>query len=206
MLQHKVSSFIRLGQNEVFDRDYYITHTNKRRFPIQVILLILLPFVGFFLVLYYSLSAVAPPDGVILLGLGGFLLPGAILLLYFGLRQLKISHGYAAITSERVIYYEFNEHPAENYQHVKTLHLKDITGVIFIIRRTLFTQSFSMVFWTEKKGISVGARGFLGFLRGCAGFTTLEPGPDALQFIQDMSGEIAARRFLPQSGSSAPSL
>lgn len=108
MLQHKVSSFIRLGQNEVFERDYYITHTNKKRFPIQIILLILLPVVCFLLANLFFLSTVADRSSFILLNFACFLLPGMVLILYFGLRQLRISHGYAAITSERVIYYEFN--------------------------------------------------------------------------------------------------
>ena len=31
--QQKVSSFLRLGPREVFERDYYITHTTRRRLP-----------------------------------------------------------------------------------------------------------------------------------------------------------------------------
>ena len=95
---------------------------------------------------------------LIFLGLVFYLVPGIILLIYFGFRRLKISHGYAAITNERLVYYEFNEHPAENYQRVTTLHLGSITAIEFLVRRTFFTNSFQMTFFTEKAGLRVGAK------------------------------------------------
>ena len=175
--EHRVSSFIRLSPDETFERDYYIAHTSLKRFPARVITLILL-------------------------GLVLYIVPGIILLLYFAFKRLKISHGYAAITNERVIYYEFNEHPEENYQSVKTLHLRDITAAEFLIRRTVITRSFNMTFFTEKAGLAVGAKGFIGLFTMFGKTTVLEPGPDALQFMQEMTGTLAARRFLPASASS----
>jgi hypothetical protein len=42
-------------------------------------------------------------------------------------------------------------------------------------------------------------RRLLGLLAICAGAKHLEPGPDALEFIQRMSGEIAQYKFQPES-------
>jgi hypothetical protein len=173
---NKVSSFVRFEEHESLERDYYIAHTSLKRFNSQAVLAIIM---GFFV----------------------YIIPGIILLLYFALRRLKISHGYAAVTNRRVIYYEFNDHPEENYQHIRSLHLEDITGIQLRIDRSLLRKSFAMIVWTEKKAIQVGAMGFLGIFRFFGSTKTLEPGPDALQFVQDVSGHIAARRFAPDSDS-----
>ena len=172
----KITSFVRLDQGETIEREYYITHTSKVRFGTRAITLIVA-------------------------GLIFWIIPGVILIIYFALRQLKVSHGYAAVTPNRIIYYEYNDHPEESYQHIRSLHLEDITGVQLRTDRMWFSKSFQLVIWTEKKAMAVGAKGLKGWLRIFAGEDILEPGPDALQFVQDVSGMIVARRFAPESAS-----
>lgn len=176
--QQSISSFVRLDHGEVFDRDYYISHTNRKRFPAQAI-------------------------ASIAIGFCIYCFPGIILLLYFALRTLKISHGYACVTNKRVIYYEYNSHPEENYHAIRSLHLDDLTGMNFQIERTLISNSFHMILWSSKRAIVVGAKGMLGLFNVFGSQKTLEPGPDALEFIRDMSGAIAARKFNPEFSSSA---
>ena len=165
-----VSSFVRLAQGEMFGDTYYIAHTSKNRFPVQAIL-------------------------VIILGLCSFVFPGIILVLYFAFRRQKISHGYACTTNKRIIYYQFNSHPEENYQAVHTLHLSDLTSVQFKIEQSILSKSFHMLAYSSKTGIQVGASGLSGIFSWFNSSTQMEPGPDAFEFIQVMSGEIAAKKI-----------
>jgi hypothetical protein len=197
----KLSSFVRLDASEAFDRDYYITHSSKRRFTL-VRLVILAAIALPCLALGVSLMTVrfeGPLPAI--LGLAIIVIPFSLAFLYFLFRGLKISHGYAAITNRRILYYEFNNHPAENYQHVKSLHLDDVTGIDFLVERTWFSKSLYMVIYTSKKGLVVGAKSFLGWFNFFGSEKVLEPGPDALEFIQHMTGAIAARQLQLTTGS-----
>lgn len=165
-----IPSFVRIADNESFEREYYIAHTNRKRFNVKAIFLIVAGFCC-------------------------LVVPGIVLLAYFGFRRLKVSHGYACVTSKRVVYYEFNEHPEENYRLVRSVHVDDLTSISFRISRTMVSKSFYMVLWTTRRGMVVGAAGLLGRLNLFGDEQTLEPGPDALDFVRDMSGAIAARKF-----------
>lgn len=168
--QSTIPSFIQFREGENFDREFYIAHTTLKRFPLGVIMLILV-------------------------GLAAYVVPGVILIVYFALRKKKISHGYAAITDKRVIYYEFNSHPAVNYQHMRSLHVEEITGMQFRIDHKFWRKSFWMRLQTDEVAMLVGARGYLSLLKGRGSTKILEPGPDSVEFIQVMSGEVAARKF-----------
>jgi hypothetical protein len=188
----KLSSFVRFEDQETFERDYYLAHTNRRRFRWRSIVLLLL-MLAFMLFLTAGLIF----GGFHWLPLAIILATGLIwliLVIYLSVRRLKISYGYAALTTRRLIYYEFNDHPEENYQHVVTAHLDDLTGVELRTSWSLFTRSFSMDVYTAQRAIRIGARGLVGLLNIFGKRTILEPGPDAVQFIQDMTGTIAARK------------
>ena len=165
----RLSSFVKLHEGESFERDYYITHTNKRRFTVSAIALILFGFTA--------------------------IIPGIILLIYFAVRPLKISHGFATLTNRRIIYYEYNTHSEQNYQCVKSVYLEDVTAVSAHIVRTLFRNSFVFAVYTESKGLAVGATGLVSIFNWFGNERTLEPGPEALEFIQLVTGRIADRRL-----------
>jgi hypothetical protein len=76
-----------------------------------------------------------------------------------------------------------------------------LTGVTFQIERTWFSNSFHMILWSSKKAIVVGAKGMLGLFNMFGSEKSLEPGPDALEFVRDMSGAIASRKFNPEFSS-----
>ena len=170
-----ISSFVKFAQDEVFDREYFVAHTTLKRFPAGTIIMIVL--------------------GLILI------VPGLILLAYHSLRRLKISRGYAAVTNKRVLYYEYNDHPAVNYQHVRSLHVDQVTGMDFRVQRTFWMKSFYMTLYTENAGIQVGARSYINLLKSLGSHQMLEPGPDSLEFIQVMSGRVSSSKFSPASGS-----
>jgi len=174
--KESISSFVSFQEGESIQREYYVAHTTLKRFGSRTILFILL-------------------------GLSMLIVPGVILIIYFSVRRLKISYGHASITDKRVIYYEYNAHPHENYRYLSSLHLADITGLYFRIDQSLFKKSFVMSIYTEKKGMHVGAEGFLGFLRLFGKQNRLEPGPDAVKFVQEISGLIAGRKFGAAGGS-----
>jgi hypothetical protein len=178
MINHpSISSFVKFAQDEAFEREYFIAHSTLKRFPAGVILMIL--------------------GGLV------FIVPGLILLVYFSVRRLKISRGYAAVTNKRVLYYEYNDHPAVNYQHVRSLHVDQVTGMDFRVQRTFWKKSFYMVLYTEQAGIQVGARSYINLLKSLGSQHQLEPGPESLEFIQVMSGRVSASKFSPTSGSGA---
>jgi hypothetical protein len=131
---------------------------------------------------------------------------GLIILLYLCFRKLRISYGYATITNRRVVYYEFNEHVAENYHYVKSIYLADITALQFRIERTWFRKSFYMSVFTEFKALAVGGEKWLGLLSLFGKSDHLEPGPEALAFIQHVGGQIAAYQLRPPSGSKVGSI
>ena len=79
--------------------------------------------------------------------------------------------------------------PYKDSRHWKILRTK------FRTERTLFSKSFYMILWSSKKAVVVGAKGWLGMFNIFGSELQLEPGPDALEFIRDMSGAIAARKF-----------
>jgi len=204
--EQAIPEFIRFESDEQFDRDYYITHTSKRRFPFPVLTLCgtLLGFPLLMTLVILTRPGVRFGNAMPVLLLS--FIPGILTTLYFALRRLKITHGHAAVTNRRVIYYEYNDHPEENFHRVESLHLADITGVRFFIDQTWIRRTFVMVFWTERKGLAVGAtglRGFFSFLQGAS--KLLEPGPDALSFLQTMSGQIAARQHSPSGSRLSPS-
>lgn len=175
---NRISSFIQFDPREKFEREYFIAHTSMKRFRLPNIL-------------------------AILVGLLFFLIPGLILLVYFSFRKLKISYGYATITNKRILYYEYNPHEAENYHAVKSLYLADVTAAQFRVERTWLRKSFYMAMFAEFKALAVGGESWLGFLGilGKSGY--LEPGPDALEFIQYVSGQVALRKFQPEWSSQA---
>ena len=168
-MSNQIASFVRLDSGEKINREYYITHSSKRRFSVGMILLVLVSLIP-------------------------FVVPGLALFIYFAVRRLRISHGYACSTNKRVIYYEFNDHPEENYHSIDSVHLEDVTAMHFKITRTLMGKSFDMTLWTTKSGLTVGATSTTGILKYFIGQSGLEPGPEALEFVQDMSGEIAERK------------
>jgi hypothetical protein len=98
----------------------------------------------------------------------------------------------AATTSQRT------EIPAVNYHFVKSLYLSDITAAQFKVERTFFRKSFLMALYTEFKALAVGGKSSQGILKIFSKSQHLEPGPDALEFVQAMSGQIAHRQFEPQ--------
>src|SRR5262249_36059895 len=116
----------------------------------------------------------------------------------FLFRKPRVSYGYATLTNKRIIYYEYNAHPAINYHYVKSLYLSDITAARFNVDRTFFRKSFLMALYTEFKALAVGGKGWQGIFKIFSKSEPLEPGPDALEFVQAMSGQIAHRQFEPQ--------
>jgi len=169
---NQIASFIRLEHGEAIGREFYVVHSSTKRFSVGAIVAII-----FGCVLY--------------------LVPGIILAFYFRLRRIKVTHGYACITNKRIIYYEFNDHPQENFHSLNTVHLKDLSTIQFKIEQTLFAKSFDMKLSTSKAGLVVGAVGAKGIFKYLNNNVQLEPGPDALEFVQIMSGEIAARKRIP---------
>lgn len=171
-----ISSFVTFAQDEVFEREYFVAHTTMKRFPAGTIF-------------------------IIIVGLFMLVVPGLILIAYHSLRRLKVSRGYAAVTNKRVLYYEYNDHPAVNYQHVRSLHVDQVTGMDFRVMRTFWMKSFYMILYTEQAGIQVGAKSYINLLKSLGSQKILEPGPESLEFIQVMSGRVSASKFSPVSGS-----
>ncbi|HEV2970749.1 MAG TPA: hypothetical protein VGY55_12330 [Pirellulales bacterium] len=193
----RISSFIQFDPQETFEREFFITHSSLKRFrasAIALILVALLWFGGAGLVVLTT--AEEKSIGIIFFVLS--LLPAILLFLYYFLRKPRVSYGYATLTNKRMIYYEYNSHEAVNYHFVKSLYLSDITAAQFSVQRSLFRKSFLMALFTEFKALTVGAQSWLSWLKIFGKETHLEPGPDALEFIQTMSGQIALRQFDPQ--------
>lgn len=195
----RISSFVQLDGAERFDREFFITHTTLRRFSIGMIVA-LLWWLGVVAALVWLPFEEEAPRIIALLIV---VLPGLIAILYFSLRSLRISYGYATVTNRRVLYYEFNNHPAENYHFVKSLYLSDITAVRFQIEQGLLRKSFAMTLFTESAALAVGATKRTGWLKWLSRANRLEPGPDALEFIQYLSGQIALGQFQGESASKA---
>jgi hypothetical protein len=195
----RISSFIQFDPQETFEREYFISHTSLKRFRLGAIVAIMLPLVFPTLpaCIAWSLSLHSDkPVWAIITALS--LIPPIGLFLYFLRRKQRVSYGYATLTNKRLIYYEYNSHPAVNYHFVKTLYLSDITAAQFKVERTFFRKSFLMALYTEFKALAVGGKSWQGFLKIFSKSEHLEPGPDALEFVQIMSGQIAHRQFEPQ--------
>ncbi len=198
---NRISSFIQFDPQETFEREYFVAHTSLRRFRAWSIAWIVSPLLILTLPLYIAWS-LADRDsdraiGAIVTVLS--LIPSVVLFLYFLLRQPRVSYGYATLTNKRIIYYEYNPHPAVNYHFVKSLYLSDVTAAQFYVERTVFRKSFLMALYTEFKALGVGgSKGWRGFRKLFSKSEHLEPGPDALEFVQTMSGQIAHRQFEPQ--------
>jgi hypothetical protein len=196
----RISSFIQFDPQESFEREYFISHTSLKRYRAAVIIAIVAPLVVLTLPIYIAWS-LADRDSNKAVGAALTvisLIPSAGLFLYFMLRKLRISYGYATLTNKRIIYYEYNVHPAVNYHFVKSLYLSDITAAQFNVERTFFRKSFLMALYTEFKALAVGGKSWQGILKIFSKSQHLEPGPDALEFVQAMSGQIAHRQFEPQ--------
>jgi hypothetical protein len=198
---NRISSFIQFDPQETFEREYFVAHTSLKRFRAGIIAIILVPMVVLTLPVYLA-SSLADRDSD--RAIGTFLtvislLPSAALFLYFFFRKPRVSYGYATLTNKRIIYYEYNAHPAVNYHYVKSLYLSDITAAQFYVERTVFRKSFLMALYTEFKALAVGgSKGWRGIRKLFSKSEHLEPGPDALEFVQAMSGQIAHRQFEPQ--------
>jgi hypothetical protein len=197
---NRISSFIQFDPQETFEREYFVSHTSLKRFRAGTIAIILVPMVMLTLPIYMA-SSLSDRDSD--RAIGTFLtvislLPSLGLFLYFMFRKPRVSYGYATLTNKRIIYYEYNAHPAVNYHYVKSLYLSDITAAQFKVERTFFRKSFLMALYTEFKALAVGGKSWQGFLKIFSKSQHLEPGPDALEFVQAMSGQIAHRQFEPQ--------
>ncbi len=196
----RISSFIQFDPQETFDREYFISHTSLKRFRAGAIAAIVAPLIVLTLPVYIAWSMqerdADKAVGAILTVI--FLIPSAVVFLYFLHRKPRISYGYATLTNKRIIYYEYNAHPAVNYHFVKSLYLSDITAAQFKVERTFFRKSFLMALYTEFKALAVGGKSWQGILKIFSKSQHLEPGPDALEFVQAMSGQIAHRQFEPQ--------
>ena len=198
---NRISSFIQFDPQETFEREYFVAHTSLKRYRAAVIVAIVVPLVVLTLPIYIAWSlADRDSDKAVGAALTVIsLIPSAGLFLYFMLRKLRISYGYATLTNKRIIYYEYNVHPAVNYHFVKSLYLSDITAAQFYVERTVFRKSFLMALYTEFKALAVGgSKGWRGIRKLFSKSEHLEPGPDALEFVQAMSGQIAHRQFEPQ--------
>jgi uncharacterized membrane protein YeaQ/YmgE (transglycosylase-associated protein family) len=197
-----ISSFVRMDPNERFEREYFIAHSTMKRFRLwQLNLIALVFFLGFLLgMVATEVLRFRPREGP-MIGIVIGLVAAALMVAYLCLRKLKISYGYATVTDRRLLYYEYSDHEAVNYHFVKSLYLADITAVQFRIERSLFRKAFGMAAFTEFKALGIGAESKQGWLSIFNLEKRLEPGPDALEFIQQVSGEIAARKFSPESGS-----
>ena len=188
-----ISSFVQMQGSERFDREFFITHSSLHRFSFRMIL------AGCVWLMILGFAASAPDNvGERLVLLLIVATPGLIFVAYYSLRKLRVSYGYATVTNRRVLYYEFNAHPAENYHAVKSLYLSDITAMRFRVERGLLKRSFVMILYTESQAMSVGAIGWLGWLKLLGRSNRLEPGPEALEFIQHLSGHIAVGQFQPE--------
>ena len=197
---NRISSFIQFDPQETFEREYLVSHTSLKRFSARAIVVILLVFVWLALPAWIWWMHAGPEgeQAAASVALVLSLIPSAGVFLYFLLRKLRISYGYATLTNKRIIYYEYNSHPAVNYHFVKSLYLSDITAAQFKVERTFFRKSFLMALYTEFKALAVGGKGWQGIFKIFSKSEHLEPGPDALEFVQTMSGQIAHRQFEPQ--------
>jgi hypothetical protein len=210
-----VSRFLRFGEGEVRGREYYICRANYRRYPARVILVIAMVTIvlgagGYFL----------GRTGQTAAGLVVFALPEVLMLLYFALRRLKTTHGFAAATGDRLLYYQYNEHPTINYHSVQQVHIRDISAIRLYVEKTWLTHEFVLTVWTPSAAaLEVGATKHGGgaarlfrfpwifvtwlflpvwLMLRVGGFffagRSLEPGPDADEFAQQISTLIAQRR------------
>ncbi len=198
---NRISSFIQFDPQESFEREYFIAHTSMRRFRLATIGSILLWTAVCSVLLFVLIMLVVREDPNPFILLVSLLVPLVSVTLYYSLRRLRIAYGYATLTNKRIVYYEYNAHEAVNYHYVKSLYLDDITAAQFYVERTLFRKSFLMALYTEFKALAVGGRSWQGFLKMFAKSEHLEPGPDAVEFVQAMSGQIAHRQFDPQASS-----
>ena len=174
----QIARFVRFAPGETQGREYHICSQDVRR---------------------WSFARVC---GVVA-GLLFYIVPGIILLLYFCFRRLKSTYGYAMVTGERLIYYEVNEHPTINFRFVRQVAIAEISGLRLSTEKALFRHEFAFAVWTRSApALSVGARQVgLSWLRGGGG---LEPGPDADEFIAQLSSLAA---MTPRSsGGSSPGL
>jgi hypothetical protein len=163
-----VAKFVKLQAGESIEKEFYICRANYRRWSAGSVL------------------------GV-LLGLLCYIVPGIILLLYFSFRTLKTTHGYAAITPYRLIYYQINSHPTENAHTLRQINIRDITSVNISTGRNLSGEDFALQVWTPSSlAFEIGAKRSI--LARAA--NTLEAGPDAESFVQQLPRLVMERQDL----------
>jgi hypothetical protein len=166
--QNPASKFLRFNEGEQKGREYYVCRAGFRRFTFGIFLAIL---VGF---LFY-------------------VIPGVLLLLYYSFRQLKTTHGFATITSDRILYYEYNEHPTINYRSVRQVNIRDVSAIKLTISKWPWRNEFVLTAWTPSAlGLAVGAT--RGLLASFSSEGQLEPGPDADEFVQQLGSLVANKR------------
>lgn len=169
----QIGQFLRFGPDEECGREYLICQAGFRRWTFSNIV-------------------------AVLVGLCFYIVPGVILLLYFAFRRLNITYGYGALTNDRLIYYEANDHPKQNFRAVREVALRDITAIKLLIGHSALNHQFVLTVWTASSlTLAVGAQ------RGIftpASAVMLEPGPDADAFMQHISALVAQRQSLQAAG------
>ncbi|MBI3272561.1 MAG: hypothetical protein HYZ53_26465 [Planctomycetes bacterium] len=167
-----IARFVRVNADETLGREFHIFRGGHRRFPVAVC-------------------------GAILIGLVPLVIPGLLLLAYFATRRLKTREGFTTVTKDRVILYEHCDHPEENFHGVQQVNIADISAIKLVVRHTLLRHEFALTIWTPSAlSLAVGARG--GLLSALTE-GELEPGPDADEFLQEVSSLVTGMRMKKDS-------
>ena len=170
-----ISRFVSMNREESAGKEYLISLSGHRRWTLMPLLLIVC-----------TIMTVIVP---------------IVLLIYFALRKLKTVRGVAVITKDRVIYYEHCDHPTENFHNLRQMNIADIAAVKLYIKKSLMTHMFALTIWSPSTlVVALGAKGgFWGRIFG----GDKEPGPDADEFVQDLSARVTRMRLVKASESSA---
>jgi hypothetical protein len=144
---------------------------------------------------------------------GVVLAPLAVVVLFFLLRHRPNSKGYLVLTNRRVVYYEYDEHPRENYRYVSEARLPEVTGIHLGTGRKLLTRYMYLIVTTKRYApICVSAVGGVSavadLLRTDASPANCVPADDAIQCVQELGGRIRALQAAvtaPTAASRTPS-
>jgi hypothetical protein len=134
------------------------------------------------------------PEGI---PLAAGIAPPVLAFLFFLLRHRHNAFGYLALTNRRVLYYEYDAHPRQNYRYLAEARIQDITGIHLATGRSFLRRHMWIVVTTKRYApIYVAASGGLGFaaelLRTDASPSACIPADDAIQCVQELGGRIRA--------------
>jgi hypothetical protein len=163
----RIPSFVSLAPGEHSIREYYVAAGNLTRFTVGLVL-VTFGATALALAIWRGTPWIA---AAVFVALAGFVV----------LRTIPRRHAQVMLTNQRLVYFEYSDHPALNVYTVRDVNLADITSVRAGGRRTWWTRTFSMSVTTARRtGLVIGAE-----------HVVLVPAGDYVAFLQEIGSLVA---------------